>query len=93
MEVCEWTMYLVGISNDHRSLSVVFRLMDGVVCGIGWLRGLGCGSYYVVLGFRMVLWFMVCVAGWVGEFSVYKVFFEVFVSLICHNRLIWPCLL
>ena len=33
------------------------------VCGMGWLRGFGCGSYYVVLGFRMVLWFMVwCVA-------------------------------
>ena len=68
LEVCEWKMYSVGISNYHRSLSVVFRSMDGVVCGIGWLRGLGCGSYYVVLGFRMVLWFMVwCVAGcWIG---------------------------
>ena len=57
LEVCEWMMYLVGISNDHRSLSVVFKLMDvclwnGVVegsrlwfilCGVGIQNGLWCG--------------------------------------------------
>ena len=59
MEVCEWMMYLVGISNDHRFLSVVFKLMD--VCL--W-NGVVEGSW---------LWFILCGVGIQNGFMVYGV--------------------
>ena len=60
---------------------------------------MGLKELVVVLG-RLVLGFQFCglwggvwlVTQWFDEFGAYKVFFEVFVSLICHNWLIWPYL-
>ena len=50
----------------------------------GWYQGkvlFGVLTICSVVGIRCL-----------GEFSTYKVFFEIFVSLISHNRLIWPYL-
>ena len=64
-----------------------------VVTGIGWFWCL----VVVLDGMMLELWFcglwcVLLVIGWFGKFGANKVFFEVFVSLICHNRLIWPYL-